>query len=509
MALTYKQSKLVRESIPHLREHGERISSIFYATMLDEHPELRSYFNTVNQQNGRQPRALTTIILAFATNISHTSELIPRLERVCHKHCSLGIQPQQYAIVGEYLIRAFRDVLGTAMTTELQSAWTDAYCVLARMMMGRESHLYRSFETWQGWRPLRVERKVAESDDVYSFYLVPYVSVRMPLSDESAMALLGQNGQNGQAQNVQDGQNGQTQIGQAGPDGRFYQARQYSLSDRWRPNCYRISVKRDEGTRFANAVSSSYFHPGVVSNALIDSVEVGDTIEVSHPTGEFFLNPRRAVTYVHGTHNGPPVFDAQIRDIQRRHPRLRTAYFYSGRPTSGRASSASSASSAHSLRRLRVSGLGGGLGDLDFHGTSFSDHHHYLSVQPSTALGSHGVGRSQTYEFTGRIDLSRLVPGLAEPSSPMSDHTESPPTPTNATAAAHGSLHNSVDDDDLLYLGNNSTEYFVCGPEAFMLDMAVCLVHGLGVSRNRIRYELFSTGDIETAQQDSRMSYIR
>ncbi|CRK37844.1 hypothetical protein BN1708_020384, partial [Verticillium longisporum] len=91
MALTYKQSVLVRGSTPALREHGETITSLFYANMLRAHPELHDMFNTANQANGRQPRALTSVILAFAANLNHTAELIPRLERMCNKHCSLNI----------------------------------------------------------------------------------------------------------------------------------------------------------------------------------------------------------------------------------------------------------------------------------------------------------------------------------------------------------------------------------------------------------------------------------
>jgi nitric oxide dioxygenase len=61
MALTYQQSKLVRDTIPALREHGEQITTTFYRNMLRDHPELNNYFNSVNQKNGRQPRALTSV----------------------------------------------------------------------------------------------------------------------------------------------------------------------------------------------------------------------------------------------------------------------------------------------------------------------------------------------------------------------------------------------------------------------------------------------------------------
>ncbi|KAG7140316.1 Flavohemoprotein like [Verticillium longisporum] len=185
MALTYKQSVLVRGSTPALREHGETITSLFYANMLRAHPELHDMFNTANQANGRQPRALTSVILAFAANLNHTAELIPRLERMCNKHCSLNIRPEHYDIVGKYLLEAFGQILGPTWTPEVQQAWHKAYSLLAKMLIGREAQLYRDFELGAGWGPtafrkFRIERKVAETDDIYSFYLVPVDGRRLP-----------------------------------------------------------------------------------------------------------------------------------------------------------------------------------------------------------------------------------------------------------------------------------------------------------------------------------------
>ncbi|CAK7239878.1 MAG: hypothetical protein STHCBS139747_001313 [Sporothrix thermara] len=656
MSLTYKQAKLVQQTLPALREHGEQIASMFYAMMLEEHPELKNHFNTVNQANGRQPRALTSIIIAFAANISHTSELIPKLERICHKHCSLGIQPDQYAIVGEYLIKAFQAVLGPAMTPEVQAAWMDAYCVLARMMIGREAHLYRSFETWQTWERLKVDKKVAESEDVYSFYLVPVSSSSSASSSSSssktsngnepvgcprasmtsvsssssrysnftsrlktnnvnllrsnkASAATGNNksstsvhampgGGNalpyylpGQYVSVRmllpeapvmgrDGNMSQT----SQPPQYYYQSRQYSLSDRWRPDCYRISVKRDEGTRFANAVSASYFHPGLVSNAMIDQLNVGDTIEVSHPTGEFFLNvdnpeafgvpgagnncyysgtssnanvplvllsagigaspmmailssvavtqPRRAVTYVHASRYAPPVFNDAIRDLQRKMPRLRTAYFYSN--------STPESSAASSMASGVVGGGGGGGGgsggfaataaarrsrDVLHASANATNNARNSTLFVPSPLGAHPTHNSEaapipssaspssvspsstsssTLEFMGHVDLRKL---LTPPGTPRSDGTTTPTTPTLPTTPTDHNHHDSkADEGDMLFLRNTSTEYFVCGPESFMLDMAMLLVEEFGISRQRIRFELFSTGELETDNRNARLT---
>ena len=77
MSLSYQETKLVRSTIPSLKEHGEHIATVFYKSMLRNHPELNNYFNNVNMQNGSQPRALTSLILAFASGETRHLEVRP------------------------------------------------------------------------------------------------------------------------------------------------------------------------------------------------------------------------------------------------------------------------------------------------------------------------------------------------------------------------------------------------------------------------------------------------
>ncbi|KAH6650976.1 globin-like protein [Chaetomium tenue] len=419
MALTYQQSKLVKDTIPALREKGEQITTTFYKTMLQNHPELNNYFNSVNQKNGRQPRALTSVILNFASNINHTSELIPKLERMCNKHCSLGIQPEHYGIVGKYLLGAFGEVLGPAMTPAVLAAWERAYWLLAKMLMGREAQLYRAFAAWPSWRAFQVDRVVreagADGDDIYSFYLVPRDRAPLP--------------------RFLPGQYVSLRI--RAPEGHL-QARQYSLSDAWREDYYRITVKRDEGARYANSVSRSYFHPGLVSNALIDHTGPGAVVELSHPAGDFFFDvanntsalpvvlisagvgatpmvaiantiaatqPGRAVSWIHGSRRSVP-FEAHVARLRREgQPAFRAAVFKT-RPAPG---------------------------DVP--------------------------GPDAGFDFVGRVDLARL------------------------------------DQERDLHLRSSGAEYYICGPEPFMVDVADYL-RARGVGPERLKLELFSTGEL-------------
>ncbi|KAL2023599.1 hypothetical protein VTK56DRAFT_1756 [Thermocarpiscus australiensis] len=413
MALTHQQSKLVKDTIPALREHGERIITVFYKNMLRDHPDLNNYFNSVNQKNGRQPRALTSVILNFASNINNISELIPKFERMCNRHCSLGIQPEHYEIVGKYLLAAFSEVLGPAMTPVVHAAWEKAYWLLAKMLIGREAQLYKDFDNWTSWRKFKIDRVVPESEDIYSFYLVPqdgkklprflpgqYVSVRVP-----------------------------------GPDG-YYQSRQYSLSEAWREDYYRITVKRDEGAQYSNAVSKSYLHPGVVSNMLIDRMPAGSAVELSHPAGDFFLD-------VDNTGTTPLVLISAGVGVTPMVAIANTvAKLQPGRPISWIHGSRRTVPFAEHVAQLRRS-----------HPTSFRAT--IFKTRPAAGCDVAGV----TYDHASRVDLAR------------------------------------VDPRDDLFLHNSGTEYYICGPEQFMFEMSGYL-KAQGVPASRIKLELFSTGDL-------------
>lgn len=412
MALSYQQTKVVKSTIPVLQDHGEELASIFYRDMITDHPELNNYFNTANQKNGRQPRALTSVILHFAKNISDIGEIIPKLERVCQKHCSLGIHPEHYEIVGKYLLQAFGVVLGPAMTPQVHEAWTKAYWTLARMLIGREVQLYRDFDNWTGYRKFRVSRKVQECEDIWSLYLAPVDGKCLPPFLP------------GQYVSVQ------VHVPALGYD----QSRQYALSDAPRQDCYRITVKRDQGSRYSNSVAQCYFNPGVVSNFLVDRVSVGDLLDVSHPAGEFHLDtnqgssvplvlisagvgvaplmsilntvadtqPHRDVSWIYAYQSGIP-FEHHVELVKHRLPKLRTNFF-------------------------------------------------------RTELATAPLAGVETKEYDYRVDLEQVA-------------------------------------RDDLFLNHGGTEYYICGPEQFMMEMNDYL-QAERIQPVRIKVQLLSTGDL-------------
>ncbi|QKX64815.1 uncharacterized protein TRUGW13939_11991 [Talaromyces rugulosus] len=168
-----------------------------------------------------------------------------------HKHESLQITPDQYDIVGKYLVEAIQEVLGDNCTPSIQDVWTAAYDQLAGIMIQKESSLSDQDKEWKDWGDFHIVKISRESDEISSFHLSPvdgkpiptfvpgqYVSVRVYV-----------------------------------PNLGYMQARQYSMSDVTSSQYYRNQCKQEQGQQFT---------PGILSNVLHALKEPGQIVKVSH-----------------------------------------------------------------------------------------------------------------------------------------------------------------------------------------------------------------------------------
>lgn len=250
--------------MPILETHGMDITRHFYKRMLDARPELRSIFNIAHQSTGAQSAALAHAVWAYASNIENLAAVKSAVARICHKHASLGVTPEQYPVVGEHLLASIKEVLGDAVDEPALDAWKAAYQQLADMFIGIEKNLYDEAASrlggWNGWRQFSVAHKVRESDEIISFHLTP--------RDKKPLLVF----QPGQFVSVRC----------YVPEIGVYQPRQYSLSDITNGEYFRISVKRElaMGERPA----------GRISNVLHESIPEGSMIDVSMPYGDFTLD---------------------------------------------------------------------------------------------------------------------------------------------------------------------------------------------------------------------------
>ncbi len=244
-------------SVPVLREHGLAITKTFYHNVFAELPALTNLFNMGNQANGAQQQSLASAVFAYAANIGNPDALGPVVNRIVHKHVSVGIRAEHYPIVGRHLLGAIAETLGEAATPELLAAWGEAYNALADIFIAAEREMYASAGIEPGaTRTMRVTEVIKQSEDVLSIRFVPADGAPVPA--------------------FKAGQYVSCAVTFA--DGR-HQLRQYSLSDAANGENLRISVKREK--------SGAETPAGQVSNWLHDHVKVGSELQVSHPFGDF------------------------------------------------------------------------------------------------------------------------------------------------------------------------------------------------------------------------------
>ncbi len=235
--------------------------------MFANHPELLDIFNETNQKLGRQQTALATTVLAAAKHLEHLEVLLPQVTEIGHKHRALQILPEHYPIVGEHLIGAIKQVLGEAANDDIIEAWTEAYDEIANVFIQLEKGLYNE-EMWKGFASFKVVEKVAAATDIAAFTVVPvndHSEDKSQNIDLSKLALTA----------------GQYITVKTNPqDSNHLALRHYSLN----------STITDKGIQFAVKRDNRDGHYGLVSNYLHDELQVGETLLLSAPAGDFALN---------------------------------------------------------------------------------------------------------------------------------------------------------------------------------------------------------------------------
>ncbi|RDI42251.1 NO-inducible flavohemoprotein [Falsibacillus pallidus] len=272
--LSQKTIEIVKSTAPVLEVKGQEITTAFYKLLFSNHPELLNIFNHANQSQGRQQTALANTVYAAAKYIDQLEVLVPAVKQIAHKHRSLAIKPEHYPIVGKYLLEAIKEVLGEAATDEIINAWAEAYGEIANVFISVERAMYTEAQEqeggWIDFKEFVVADKKEESSVITSFYLKPK--------------------DGGKVASFTPGQYITIQV--SIPGEKYIMNRQYSLSDAPGKDYYRISVKREAECN----------PKGKVSNFLHDGVNVGDTIKVSAPAGDFVLesNPHAPITLIAG-----------------------------------------------------------------------------------------------------------------------------------------------------------------------------------------------------------------
>ncbi len=165
------------------------------------------------------------------------------------------------------LLTTLRRAMALGEQRRLDGEWFSERLALARLQLKRQENA----GSWNGNRKFEISRIVKESVDASSFYLVPHDKKPLP--------------------SFLPGQFLTFEIDVPGQRKRV--VRCYSLSDRPRPDYYRVTIKRVPAPTAVPAAK-----PGLVSNHFHTAFKVGDILDVKAPGGGFFLDTSRLTPVV-------------------------------------------------------------------------------------------------------------------------------------------------------------------------------------------------------------------
>jgi methyl-accepting chemotaxis protein len=124
--------RLLAESLDLLAPVAEDVVKSFYDQLFAEHPEVRSMFPAVMED---QHEKLLRAIIALVTHYDRPERLLPALTAMGRRHDAYAVRIDHYSVVGLTLLSTLRRYAGPAWTAEYEGAWLRAYTFAAGVMM--------------------------------------------------------------------------------------------------------------------------------------------------------------------------------------------------------------------------------------------------------------------------------------------------------------------------------------------------------------------------------------
>ena len=125
-------------SFDHIAPRGDQLVDLFYSRLFAVAPDVKPLFADTDLK--RQKAMLLAALILLRKSLRDLDSVTPALRSLGARHVRYGAQPQHYPLMGEVLIVSMAQVAGEAWTPEYQLAWTEAFAVVAGVMLeGAES----------------------------------------------------------------------------------------------------------------------------------------------------------------------------------------------------------------------------------------------------------------------------------------------------------------------------------------------------------------------------------
>ncbi len=125
---------LLEATFEAVKPRAGELVDFFYSRLFERHPAVIPLFAgaDMREQDGKLLSALALVV----ASLRQPDALVPALQRLGEKHVGYGAMPGHYDAVGAVLIETLAHIAGAAWTDEAARAWSDAFTVVAGVMIG-------------------------------------------------------------------------------------------------------------------------------------------------------------------------------------------------------------------------------------------------------------------------------------------------------------------------------------------------------------------------------------
>ena len=130
--VTPKEAKLIRASFELAAISSTRTSELFYQRLFALDPSVRGLFHGDMREQGRK---LISTLALVVDSIDQLEDLLPMIRELGVRHANYHVEERHSATVGEALLWALEQTVGTTFTASTRTAWKKAYTILANTMI--------------------------------------------------------------------------------------------------------------------------------------------------------------------------------------------------------------------------------------------------------------------------------------------------------------------------------------------------------------------------------------
>ncbi|MGL4453509.1 MAG: globin domain-containing protein [Sarcina sp.] len=133
--------EIIKNTVPTLEEHGVEITTLLYKKLFEKAPEVKELFSMERMHSGKQPIALSMMIVSAAEYIDNLEEIKSSVKTIGLRHVAMHVKPEYYEVLGECLVESYKEIFGDLATDEILEAWRKAYRDISNMFIEIEREM--------------------------------------------------------------------------------------------------------------------------------------------------------------------------------------------------------------------------------------------------------------------------------------------------------------------------------------------------------------------------------